>query len=61
MCHHPRLRPRPEPGETPEASPARFQRGQAYREELRQKGKEKKSKGKGDKDKGKGKGDWMRR
>ena len=56
MCHHPRLRPRPEPGEVPEALAARFQRGQPYKEERRQKGK-----GKGDKDKGQGKGDSMRR
>ena len=61
MCHHPRLRPRPEPGEVPEASAARFQRGQPYMEEQRQKGKGKGDKGKGDKDKGQGEGDSIRR
>ena len=46
--YHPRLRPRPEPGQVPEASPARHARGQAFAKAKREKGK-----GKG-KDKGKG-------
>ena len=42
---HPRLRPRPEPGQIPEASEARHARGQAYAKAQREKGK---GKGKGE-------------